>query len=622
MSKKLVSAVVALALALTIVAPVATSAQVMTTSAYTFSSNLTIGSRGADVVALQTFLESKGLITIPAGVAKGYFGALTRSAVSAYQAMKGITPTAGYFGAITRAAVQADMGAMGSTSTVPGCVAGGSYSTTTGAPCTTSTSTVAGCAAGAAYSSTTGAPCTTSSTSGTVTTSGSEGTLDVRLAPTPANNANVQTSTDVPVYGIEFKSRLADVVVQTVDLQVGVTLSGSAENPSTLINTIKVWDGSSVIATIPVNSSTFTKDQNQVYYVRLSGLNFLVPKDATKTLTFSFSTNSIDSDRTVTIDGYGSSSVRAVSGNNISSFYTIDGSAYTRTHTFKKPGTSTVTLSAASSPLRSQNYRVNTTDSVTAPVLNFNVKSDTGSSKILTVNATSTLSGVNGSDLVYYLYDGSTLLSSKTGSTSVSFDNLSVMVNQDTTKTLSVKIGYPATSTGAYVSTTTISSVVYEKPNGSTATASTLVQGVGQYVYVAAPQFVLASTPTIAISGSNTSGSSTALVATFQFNVTALGGQMVQPSNTDFVVKFATSSASTQFTASSVNVVTIPNNNIADGSTAQVTVTAQLPNASLTHSGLYNAAITSIAWNVGGNAVTQTYGLDDFKTSAAANFIK
>lgn len=620
--KKIVSAIVVLALALTIVAPVATSAQT-TTSAYTFSSNLTIGSRGADVVALQTFLESKGLLTIPAGTAKGYFGALTRSAVSAYQAMKGITPTAGYFGAITRAAVQADMAAGGSTSTVPGCVAGGMYSTTTGQPCTTSGSSVPGCVAGAAYSSTTGAPCTTTSTGGTVTTSGAEGTLDVRLAPTPANNANVQTSSDVPVYGIEFKSRLADVVVQTVDLQVGVALSGSAENPSTLINTIKVWDGSSVIATIPVTSSTFTKDQNQVYYVRLAGLNFLVPKDATKTLTFSFSTNSIDSDRTVTVDGYGSSSVRAVSGNNISSFYTIDGSAYTRTHTFKKPGTSTVTLSSASSPLRSQNYRVNTTDTVTAPVLNFNVKSDTGASKILTVNATSSLSGVNGSDLVYYLYDGSTLLSSKTGSTSVSFDNLSLNVGQDTTKTLSVKIGYPATSTGAYVSTTTISSIVYEKPNGSTATVSTLVQGVGQYVYTAAPQFVLASTPTISISGTSQTGSSTAAVATFQFNVTALGGQMTQPTNSSFVVKFAsTTVAANAITASSVNVVTIPNNNIADGSTAQVTVTAVLNNNGTVGSGLYNAYIDSIAWTVGSNTVTQTYGLDDFKTTAAANFIR
>jgi hypothetical protein len=606
--KKIVSAVVALALALTIVAPVATSAQVMTTSAYTFSSSLTIGSRGADVVALQTFLESKGLLTIPAGVAKGYFGTLTRSAVSAYQVTKGITPTAGYFGPITRAAVQADMTSTGgTTSSVPGCVAGAAYSSTTGAPCTTGSTT----------------------TGGSVTTSGVEGSLTVNLATSPTNNSNVQTSSDVPVYGIEFKGKIADSVVQTVDLQVSVTPTGSgAENPSTLINTIKVWDGSNVVATVPVNSSTFTKDSNSVYYVRLSSLNFLVPKDSTKVLTVSFSTNSIDTDRAVVIDGYGSSSVRAVSGNNISSFYSIDGSSYTRTHTFKKPGSSTLTLSAASSPLRSQNFRVNATDSVVVPVLNFNVKSETGDSKITAITATTTGSStINLASTVFYLYDGSTLVDSKTGSTSVTFNNLSVNVGKDVTKTLSVKIGFPATSSSVvlpYISTTTVSSISYEKPNGSSGTdVTTAVNGVPQYVYTAAPQFVLASTPTIAISGTNTNGSSTAMTATFKFNVTALGGNMTQPSDSSFTVKFGTTTSGTQITASSVSVVTIPNNNISEGTTAEVTVTAQLPAASVVYSGLYNAAITNISWVVGGVTQTaQTYGLDDFKTSSAANFIK
>lgn len=606
--KKIVSAVVALALALTIVAPVATSAQVMTTSAYTFSTNLTIGSRGADVVALQTFLESKGLLTMPAGVAKGYFGALTRSAVSAYQISKGITPTAGYFGAITRAAVQAEGGST-TTSTVPGCVAGALFSSTTGAPCTTTS---------------------TGTTGGTVVTSGVEGSLTVNLGSSPVNNSNVQTSTDVPVYGIEFKGKIADSVVQTVDLQVAVTLSGSAENPATLINTIKVWDGSTVVATVPVNSSTFTKDSGSVYYVRLSGLNFLVPKDSTKNLTVSFSTNSIDSDRIVTIDGYGSSSVRAVSGNNISSFYSVDGTSYTRTHTFKKPGTSTLTLSAASSPLRSQNYRVNSTDAVVVPVLNFNVKSETGASKITDITATTSVSNFTITDAVIYLYDGSTLLDSKTGSSSVTFSNLSINVGQDVTKTLTVKVGFPATTsaaTAAQIATTTVTAVVYEKPNGSSSNTSTqsspsaAVNGVPQYVYSAAPQFVLASTPTVAISGTSQTGTSTAITATFNFKVTALGGSMTKPVANDFAVRFAsTTSAST--TASSVNVTVNPDNNIAEGSTADVTVTATKTNDGTVGSGLYNAYIAQINWAVGSVTANQTWGLDDFKTPGAANFLR
>jgi hypothetical protein len=599
MTKKIVSAVVALALALTIVAPVATSAQT-STSAYTFSSNLTIGSRGADVVALQTFLESKGLITMPAGVAKGYFGALTRTAVKAYQSMKGITPAAGYVGPITRAAIQADM--MGSTPSVPGCSAGAAYNSMTGQPCATPSN-----------------PTTPN------TTSGVEGSLTVNLGSSPVNNSNVQTSSDVPVYGIEFKGKIADSVVQTVDLQVSVALSGSTENPATLINTIKVWDGSTVVATVPVNSSTFVKDSNSVYYVRLSGLNFLVPKDATKNLTVSFSTNSIDSERTVTIDGYGSSSVRAVSGNNISSFYSIDGTSYTRTHVFKKPGTSTLTVSAASSPLRSQNYRVNSTDAVVVPVLNFNVKSETGSSKITDITATTSVSNLTVTNAVVYLYDGSTLLDSKTGSSSVTFSNLSINVGQDVTKTLTVKVGFPATTSAAtlaQIATTSVTSVTYEKPNGSSATNSTAVNGVAQYVYSAAPQFVLASTPTVSISGTSQTGSSTAMTATFNFKVTALGGSMTKPVAGDFAVRFAsTTSAST--TASSVNVTVNPDNNVAEGSTADVTVTATKTNDGTVGSGLYNAYIAQINWAVGNvTGQTQTWGLDDFKTPGAANFLR
>lgn len=68
---------------------------------YSFTTDLTIGSTGADVTALQSFLESKGYFTY-AG-AKGYFGAITQAAVAAWQSANGVMPAAGYFGAISRA---------------------------------------------------------------------------------------------------------------------------------------------------------------------------------------------------------------------------------------------------------------------------------------------------------------------------------------------------------------------------------------------------------------------------------------------------------------------------------------------------------------------------------------
>lgn len=347
--KKITTAVVAFALALTVVAPVAASAQ--TSASYTFNTNLTVGARGADVVALQSFLESKGVLTIPAGVAKGYFGAMTRSALAAYQSMKGIKPAAGYFGPITRAAVSAE----------------GTTSTTT---------------------PTTPNPVTP------ITNSGVEGSVDVRLAATPASNADIQTQTDVPVLGIEFRGKIADVAVQTVDLKVAVTnvSDSSAENPGTLINTIKVWDGSNVLATIPVSLSSFTKDSNNNYYLRVSGINFVVPKDTTKVLTFSFSTNGMDSNRTVVVGGYNTTSVRTVSGNGVNSFY--DASSLSLSHTFKKPGNSSLTLSAATSPLRSTNNKIQASSGAKGvSTVVFNVKAETGDAKITSVHASTTADG-------------------------------------------------------------------------------------------------------------------------------------------------------------------------------------------------------------------------------------
>ena len=70
-----------------------------------YTRDLTIGSTGADVVKLQNFLEKEGYLTMPAGVAKGYFGSLVQSALAAYQSAVGISPANGYFGPITRASL-------------------------------------------------------------------------------------------------------------------------------------------------------------------------------------------------------------------------------------------------------------------------------------------------------------------------------------------------------------------------------------------------------------------------------------------------------------------------------------------------------------------------------------
>lgn len=76
-----------------------------TTASVTFTRDLTIGSSGADVTALQNWLISKGF-AIAAG-ATGYFGPQSQAALAKYQASVGIVPAAGYFGPVTRAKVNA-----------------------------------------------------------------------------------------------------------------------------------------------------------------------------------------------------------------------------------------------------------------------------------------------------------------------------------------------------------------------------------------------------------------------------------------------------------------------------------------------------------------------------------
>lgn len=68
--------------------------------------NISVGTSGQNVVALQNFLESKGFFTLPAGTTKGYFGNLTKLALIAFQKSAGLPPT-GWCGPMTRAAINA-----------------------------------------------------------------------------------------------------------------------------------------------------------------------------------------------------------------------------------------------------------------------------------------------------------------------------------------------------------------------------------------------------------------------------------------------------------------------------------------------------------------------------------
>lgn len=79
----------------------------------TTAENMSIGSTGVEVAALQGFMSEMGYLQIPTGIAPGYYGPLTRSAVASYQAARGVTPVVGYFGPLTKIAIHQDLDARG-----------------------------------------------------------------------------------------------------------------------------------------------------------------------------------------------------------------------------------------------------------------------------------------------------------------------------------------------------------------------------------------------------------------------------------------------------------------------------------------------------------------------------
>lgn len=85
-------------------------------SSCSFAKDLTMGSTGADVTCLQNALKAGGYMSANA---TGYFGALTKVGVVAWQKAAGVTPAAGYFGAKSRAAFTGGSVATPATPTTP-----------------------------------------------------------------------------------------------------------------------------------------------------------------------------------------------------------------------------------------------------------------------------------------------------------------------------------------------------------------------------------------------------------------------------------------------------------------------------------------------------------------------
>ena len=554
------SAIFALALAVTVSA---------SAEGYMFNTNLKFGSRGADVTALQDRLTAEGFYTH--GVSTGYFGMVTKKAVQAYQMAKNITPRSGFVGPLTRATLNGPAPVV-----VPG------------------------------------TPVTP------VVLNGMEGSGEFRMAPQPVDNTNVTSNTNVPVYGLEVKAKNADISVERITLTVSVLNSGSYENPSTLVNSISVKDGSTVLATIPVNSSTFSKvtgSSNGEYYLQLSGLSTKVAKDTIKKLTVSVNSNSIDNERVVRVS-IGQQGVRIVDGRGISTYSQSNELTSYRQHTFKKLGAATATLQNDSVIVYPTNYKVDSSNGAREALSStFAVKSTTGPSRLTSVDVTVNSTGTPATAV--YLYQGSTLLSSRSVSglnatTSFDIENSNITVAQDQTAVFTVKVDVPSSATAGATVKTTVTRVAYDKVDGSSASTTASIAGPVNYFAPIVPQFGKVSSALTVIKNAANSAPS-GIEAKFVLTITPQGGALsTVATSTIELIDTTTGLATSTGVALQGTLTDTGLTSLGENTPREITFVKNFP---LPGTGTFKARIKSITWApFNGAGVVQIDAFDAFNT--------
>lgn len=75
--------------------------------------DLTLGSTGQNVVMLQGLMSELGYLNVPKGVPFGYYGTLTKNAVSNYQSSRNVSPSVGYYGPMTKSSMHSDFSSHG-----------------------------------------------------------------------------------------------------------------------------------------------------------------------------------------------------------------------------------------------------------------------------------------------------------------------------------------------------------------------------------------------------------------------------------------------------------------------------------------------------------------------------
>ncbi len=475
---------------------------VPSSAACSFTASLTVGSTGAQVTCLQQYLVAQGNLVMPAGVAYGYFGSLTKAAVAAWQAANGVSPAVGYFGPISQAKYVAVAGSTVPGTTVPGTTPGG------------------------------------------ITTPGAEGTITVSKNPNPASGTKLyEGDSKRGVLGIKIEAKGSDMKVERVKVDMDhVTGTTVADQNfyNKIATKIYVLDGDTVLTSSDLSSSTVVKDGSD-YFITLAGFSFIVPKNATKVLTIAVdgrSTWDSDYDTETWSLGIPVDGVRSLSGAAINQY----GPSTAFTNSFTTEGdlseSATLTISTNSDTPQDQE-RICTTSSTEdecdkLELLKFNVKAEKDDVLLtdLIVNVQKTDAGT-ASTSAAYLYNGSTLVGSATtmnfsGQSSATFTDIDYKILKDETKTLSFQVDVidNITNPSVWSASTTAANFTSENMRGTSVTESGSGLGESLTTRKAGPEFTLVSKSATPPSSSGYAGATTTAKFDFVIRMKAVGADI------------------------------------------------------------------------------------------------
>jgi plastocyanin len=577
-------------------------------ASYTFTRDLTVGSTGADVTALQTKL----------GVtpATGYFGSITKAAVVAYQTANGISAT-GYVGPLTRAALNY-VAPVVVVPTVPGTPASSNLE-------------------------------------------GTDGTIsDVSKLSTYNNEEVGEGQSNVKVLGMEVEaSNDGDIQLKSIKLSLTQTNSGDSDKLRDYIDGVSVLLGSTEVGS--ADAADFTEDNTTdgLWTKTISLSNVVVKADesvkmyVTVDAINSFDSGDIaDDDLTVAVEN-----IRFVDGGGVTTTDDETGdldpttSAPNATIDFVSFSTAADTELKASLATDSPDSAVvevddtagQTTDGVV--LLKGKLKLD-GSSDVLLdsmpVTFTSTGTGTDVDEVtgnVTLTIDGEeyseSVLSSATTTSTIVFDNLDLTISAGDTVNFTVTADVEDTEGALNNGDTLLASVTaddmdsmdVENEEGDQLETTELTgTAIGNALafYDKGINITLSGTPTITKTSGTLASDSDIAVATIKIKVEAFGDTM-------YVAEVATAASglphviASADTDVSIDVVDMDTSadlvgdgyEVAEGTPEYFTFTVTM-STDVTTSQTARASITSIAWDAlsttGADAYTYNFNMDDFKS--------